>query len=421
MRGNFFRRLWREEDGSLILALLAIMVVSGLVLTTIAVVAQGQAHTRIDRNFEDALETAEVGLAQMNSLLQSNPTWATVAPLSGTTADGGSYATSATKSGTTWTVQSSGTVRGHTRYVQDQLVVQPLFSVAAYGKVNVTFQGGNGADSFDSALGTDTCIGSSGTPVGFNNPGTPTNASTASDDTNVLMCNQTRHGHAGTDGALFLKGGVAAEIDWADIYHAQDHVTDPLPDATGYCDGVTATCALYDVGKLIYHRDGYVLPDVNACTQSSTVDFNGTGTLGSRAYYFRDVTLTGNTVFTGTRDNPTVLCVSGHLSVAQQNLINFQWNATENRWVPRRPGSLLIFVTATSNSSVDMGNNASISAAIYAPNAAITCGPQGNVYGSMLANTINNNGGWNFHYDDDLAQQMINAPIRVQNWAETHP
>jgi hypothetical protein len=48
----------------------------------------------------------------------------------------------------------------------------------------------------------------------------------------------------------------------------------------------------------------------------------------------------------------------------------------------------------------------------------IDCGPQGNVYGSLIANSINNQGGWNFHYDEDLAGQALNAPVRIRNWRE---
>jgi hypothetical protein len=243
------------------------------------------------------------------------------------------------------------------------------------------------------------------------------------------MCQPTRLGTAGTNGDLSLQGGVAGRIDAAQIYNAKDHILDPYPNATGTCVGVTATCDLYDTGRLTYQREPVPFPAIKSCTFPSgsvAVPSNGGGAFGGRAYNLSDVTLDGSTVFTGTTSQPTILCVSGTLTIASQQLINFKTGthvvapATTPGLVPRPPASLLIFVTGSSNSSVVMGDHASVSAAIYAPNAAIVCGPQGNVYGSLVANSINNKGGWNFHYDDALRDQMANAPVRISDWAEIH-
>ncbi len=410
------RRRRRGDDGSIILSLLAIVMVTALLVVVAATVVAGQRQTRVDQTFEQALQVGEVGLSQMTSLIQSAPSGGSFPSLSGTTSDGGSYTVNAVKNGYVWTVTATGTnSRGTARTLQNDVTARPLFNAAAFGRSSATFAGGNGADSFDSALGTGICLyGSMGQ---YANPGTPTNASTT--DSDVYMCNPTRLGSVATNGELFLKGDVAGRIDLADIYNAKDHVSDPLPGSTGTCIGVTATCDLYSTGKLRYTREALELPPINVCNLSGTpVDFTGTGSFGSRAYNLRDVTLTGDSVFTGTVASPTVLCVSGRLTIAQQQLVNFQQVA--GRWVPRRPGSLLIFVTGTSSSGISMGDHASVAAALYAPNAAVDCGPQGNVYGSLVANSINNAGGWNFHYDDSLRDQMANAAVRVSNWAELH-
>jgi hypothetical protein len=243
------------------------------------------------------------------------------------------------------------------------------------------------------------------------------------------MCQPTRLGAAGTNGELSLQGGVADRIDAANIYNAKDHITDPLPNATGTCVGVTATCNLFSTGRLTYTREPVPFPNINTCdfpAGSSPVASNGGGTFGGRAYNLSDVTLDGSSVFTGTVTQPTILCVSGKLTVSPQQLINFTPGghiiapSTTNALIPRPPASLLIYVTGTSDSEVTMGDHASISAAIYAPHAAIVCGPQGNIYGSLVANSIDNKGGWNFHYDDALRDQMANAPVRISNWVELH-
>jgi hypothetical protein len=426
-----------NDEGSLMLAMFAILVISSLTVVIAATVVTGAKQSLQDQRFEQALEVAEVGLSQMNSLIQSNPKAVSMAPLTGTTTDGGSYSVSATKSNYTWTVTSAGTSTGgalaKTRTVQDQVSVTPLFNMAAFGKVEITFLGGNGADSYNSNLNSDICaasIGYNSSPsANYVDPGPAANAGTSSAQTDISMCQPTRLGAAGTNGELSLQGGVADRIDAANIYNAKDHITDPLPNATGTCVGVTATCNLFSTGRLTYTREPVPFPNINTCdfpAGSSPVASNGGGTFGGRAYNLSDVTLDGSTVFTGTVTQPTILCISGKLTVSPQQLINFTPGghiiapSTTNALIPRPPASLLIYVTGTSDSEVTMGDHASISAAIYAPHAAIVCGPQGNIYGSLVANSIDNKGGWNFHYDDALRDQMANAPVRISNWVELH-
>ena len=419
----------RNDEGSLLLAMFAIMIVTALAAVITATVVTGQKQSTNDQRFEQALEVAEVGLGQMNSLIQNNPGTTTFPAMTGTTSDGGTYSVSAVKSTYTWKVTAVGTSYGGlTRTVTNDLAVRPLFAMAAFGKLAVTFRGGNGADSYNSSLNSDICQGTpsinNSPSANYLDPGSATNAGTNSSQTDVRMCQPTSLGDVGTNGDLYLLGTVADRIDRADIYNARDHVLDPFPDATGNCAGVTATCDLYNTGRLGYTRDPIPFPAVSACSfpaGSAAVPSSGGGTFGGRAYNLSDVTLDGSSVFTGTAAQPTILCISGTLNVAAQSLINFTTGTTfEQPTTILGPASLLIFVTGSSNSGVVLGDHASLSAAVYAPNAAVSCGPQGNIYGSLIANTITNGGGWNFHYDDALKDQMANAPVRVSNWVEVH-
>lgn len=421
------RRTLSDDSGSIILSMLAVLVVSALLLVVGATIIAGQRQTTFDKTFEQALQIAEVGHNQMISLVQAKPDalQADVPVIEGTTTEGGTYRAEAVKDGRFWRITAEGgTTGGPRRTVEAKIAFRPLFSLAAFGRTLVDFNGGNGADSFDSAEGTTICwLGSS---TNYADPGSPTAASTGS-ATDVNMCRESFGGAVATNEELNLKGGVAEKIDRAEIHNAREGVLDPLPDATGFCKGVTATCALFDGSSTArgkYYREPIELPAVTACDgfAGSPTPFTGNEyAFGGRAYNLSTVTLTGATRFTGTVAQPTILCVSGKLTIQQQHLINFEQKVYPDgatRWAPRRPGTLLIFMTAVGSASVEMGGNASLSAAVYAPNAAIICGPQGNVYGSLIANSIDNAGGWNFHYDTDLGNQMINAPVRLQDWRE---
>ena len=103
-----------NDEGSLMLAMFAILVVSTLTAVIAATVVTGAKQSLADQRFEQALEVAEVGLSQMNSLIQSNPKVVSMAPLTGTTTDGGSYSVSATK---TLPSRSTATPRGNAKPV----------------------------------------------------------------------------------------------------------------------------------------------------------------------------------------------------------------------------------------------------------------------------------------------------------------
>ena len=260
--------------------------------------------------------------------------------------------------------------------------------------------------------------------------GTPLDA--ASNTGSVAPCDHTGITAVATNGVMRLDGNARTEVQRAEIHNAKTPwINDPLIDATGECEAQTCSLATEAPPRLYFYREPITLPEITACSDGvagSEGAFDGTGTLGKRKYYFSDVTLTGRTVVTGTpptSTNPsamTVLCVSGRLTIAADQLINFEayvYNGVTH-YRPRSPGGLLIFLTGAGNSEVSIGAGSSVSSAIYAPNAAVTGGAQANVYGSLIANTIVNQGGWNFFYDQDLAAQTMNAPITLRDWREIY-
>lgn len=415
------------------LALLSLLAITAMVTVAVAAVVAGQKQTRFDDDFENALQVAETGLDQMEALVLANPTATTApAPVTGSGSDGSSWTSSAVKSGQDWTVTSTGTAPdGSTRRVRSFVTSKSLFSLAAFGKFFTDFNGGNGADSYNSAntpYGSDICDAAGSDTSYVANP----DASNASD---VKMCNRTGKGTIATNGTMKLKGQVAANTDRAEIHFASEVIPDPLPGATGVCAGVPALCGQQTLAAakdcnapstsgsiLRYCRDPIVLPPAadfcNKVAPAPTSAFNGTGNFGGGIFSFTDVALTGTTTFSGTMANPTIICMNGKLSIPNSALVNFEVGPRGTK-VPRPAGSLKIFNTYSgSGAGMDFGNHASLSAAVYAPDASFQGGSQGNVYGSLIASSIDNNGGWNFHYDEALALDLTAAPVAATNWVE---
>lgn len=467
-----FRLRRSSDDGSVILAMLAVMMVTSLVFVILATVVHGESQNRYDRNHEHALLLAEAAHSQIASFIQSNGAASpadvsTYATSSGTfTGDGsgggsgnvawtplltritpeGTYSVRATRTTLTqgrqtyytWKLEAEGVVGApaRTRNIESEMLVRSVFGLAAFGKMVMNMSGDNFADSFYSTEpatplgapgGADVCI--LGSSAIYANMGTPTSVNPSGVEVNMCSLADQGQGTVATNGRLDLQGNTVANVDLMEVYNAREHVVDPLPDATGYCQGPPGACDSLRTAvpqTLHFYRDPIELPAIEACTfpaASVPTSYNGGGAfLGGTTYDIQDIVLDGNSTFTGTGTAPVVLCVRGNFSVADHHLVNFVNAGTLllPRWVPRRPGSLLIFVTGAANSTVSIGGNAALSAALYAPNNDINCAAQGNMFGSMVGNTISCQGGFRFHYDQALGDNVTFPAVRAQNWRELY-
>src|SRR5213082_3165742 len=111
-----------SDEGSILLALFAIMVVSGLLTVGLATIVNAHVLARHDTAFESALTGAERGLDELVAQVKANPTTSSYTPINGTTGDGVTYHATATASGSIWLVDATGTAttQGHavTRHIQ---------------------------------------------------------------------------------------------------------------------------------------------------------------------------------------------------------------------------------------------------------------------------------------------------------------
>jgi hypothetical protein len=93
---------------------------------------------------------------------------------------------------------------------------------------------------------------------------------------------------------------------------------------------------------------------------------------------------------------------------------------TNNSNVPSKCIIYGISASATPQ-TIKVGGNGQLAAAIYAPNAAVEMrggGSSGQVSGSVVAKTIDMNGGTDFHYDSALGNLTSGNPFGVARWRE---
>jgi hypothetical protein len=228
------------------------------------------------------------------------------------------------------------------------------------------------------------------------------------------MCSPTGNGVVATNGELYLLGGVIAEVDRAEVHYAREEVTFPLPGATGFCGGVTATC---QSEKLSHVREPIELepdPVVPPSDLTNLGSFTGR-TLPAGRQLYTNMTLDKNTEVAGTPENPTVVYLTGTLSIPNGHVVNFK--SVNGNWVPKPAPGLLIF-SAGVGPALRFGNHASFAGAVYAPRATFSGGAAGNIYGSIITGSISTQGSWNFHYDDALGAVETEARHVLSGWAE---
>jgi hypothetical protein len=405
----------RCERGSLPVVMLAILVTGSLVTLLVGTVVTGQRQTRFDQSFEQSLQVAEIGLERMIHLIASRERVEGFS-LEERAVPGGRYSGVAERSGSDWKLTATGVAPdGTSRTVTVDVTLESLFGVAAYGRTLVELRGTNSADSYRSghfhgnSLFSLLSGGSTICRASFT-----ANPFQSSDTAATRMCNPTGNGVVATNGELYMLGGVIDEVDQAQVHYAREKVVFPLPDATGFCGGVTATC---QSSKLSYFRRPIELkpdPVVPPADLTNRGSFTGS-TLPAGRQLYTNMTLDRNTVVEGTPQNPTIVYLTGTLTVPNGEVVNFE--SVNGTWRPKPAPGLLIF-SAGVGPALRFGNHASFAGAVYAPRATFTGGAAGNIYGSIVTGSISTQGSWNFHYDDALGDVKTEARHVVSGWAE---
>lgn len=452
------------ETGSIALALLASIIVAGLVTVVVAATLTGERSVRSDQQFTGALHVAESGVQQaLHELNTGQLTGDTDSPRTGTV-NGVPYEWTATQiSSTEWTVTSTGGADGDAQRTIEALIRHdPLFRIAAFSRRTASFNGGNTADSYTS------------------------DEEAVPDDT-AAWC--TGNGRMGSNGALEFgsaeaNGPCAAEyndgsprhkqtVDGVDLYNWQEGNDSPSrcnhlgggencyenndPDQTWYVEthsepltfeddiawmeGVVDAC-----GSAVQDRtygDGAVIPPADSSTSGAVeVGFlsdHGAGPGDTYAYCTSSLTFDGIVELAdgASLEDPVVFVVDGPIRFEGQNrdarFVNIgcddsgvSCDSSFDPGSPRPHAAALQIYSPTSDADVDdqlmsARNHWKIAAAMYAPNG--TCGgssgsPQGDLYGSLICNDMASIGQWSFHYDDALADAVTEAHLSIGRWSE---
>lgn len=423
------------EQGSIILALLGLLILTSVATIGLATVVNGQVQTRHDNAFAQALTGAESGLDAMVAQVKANPTATSYAPLAGTNnTTGASYTTTASYSNGTWLVDSIGkaTTQKHTitREVQENVNVTGIYGVPLFGNTQLTMGSGSGVNQYDS---------------GTNGSATPSSCATLP-DTGLLgtgliattMCQPSNSGTgaAATDGSLTMNSADLNSFSQIDVDNAgPTGYSDP--DKTGKCVGDATSCAS---SKVVTSSSPLTYPNSTACSSgigATASAITGSNYLAAGAVYNLLGNLTLNAAVTANITNLAssgiTLCFNSSLFIPSLGAagVTVPWNsylysALPLEYAPRPPSTLTFIDTATSfgTSTIYIGDGlnpeTAISAVIYAPYANCVVSGHLDLYGTLICGSISAPGGVTVHYDKELASNTSEQTVTVSNWREVH-
>lgn len=377
------RAAHRADDGSMLVALSAVLLVSGLVLALLATALISQRGARHDQRFDASGQGADAGVQEaflaVNSLDKDSTTVSLKSSAPVTMGDV-SYSWTATRptfESLTWTVQSTATStfagKTTTRTITAQIRQAPLFTLAAFADSTINLNGNNNAVSYPTAgLGV-----------------------------------------IGTNGTLTLKG-ASTHVDGITLYD-----WDANPDSSR-CAGVACSSPTTTVGTKLdisnaVGSEGFIQAQIDECKAAGPLtSFVGTSIAAREEPYcftsfYAD---TQNFQVTGT-GTARIFVEGGDVVLGNKNHSDVNYDN------PAAPDAIQLQIYTTGN-TVSVYNQGNVAAAVYAPNAAcggVSSNAGTNYYGSMICKTIDNVGGWTFHYDARLAS-IGDGMWRIRDYSE---
>ncbi|HVQ88300.1 MAG TPA: hypothetical protein VMT88_08960 [Actinomycetes bacterium] len=372
-----------DDEGSMLFAMLGVLIVSGLMVAILMTVLMGQRSIRYDQRFDASGQGADAGVQQAFFAINSLDYSSTSTSLSSSgpvTIGSSSYtwtATRPTATSLTWTVNSTATTTSAgvttTRKVSAQVRQNSIFTLAAFADSTLNLGGNNTATSY------------------------PTSGL----------------GGIATNGTISMNGS-STTVDSITFY---DWAANPN---TSRCSGsactatTTYTDTKLDIGSAVAST-GFIQAQIDECKAAGPLTAFVGSTIAARSapYCFTSFYAdTDNFTVTGT-GNARIFVEGGDVVLGDKN------HAEINYDVSSAPNSIKLQIYTTGN-TVSMYNQGHIAASLYAPNAACSAATSNaatDFYGSMICKSIDNVGGWTFHYDTRLSD-VGDGTWRIKDYAE---
>jgi hypothetical protein len=310
-----------------------------------------------------------------------------------------------------WLIRSQATLGGSQAQVEVTTTIErfgsPVFSYAAFA-VSATcnalsFGGGGGTDSFDSTMGTyaATKLNSSGN-VGSNGNVSTNGSTTAVNGTaatappysgNGNCTGGSKTGLTSTNGST-VSGGLLALS--STVSFAAPAAPSPAPPTTNQTLNSSADCAGISGCTTI---SGSVFALAPGQYGNLSISAGNTVHLSQGVYNINSINLSGNSSLI-IDSGSVVLNVDGAGLSGGNKAVDLTGGTVSNT-ANGKPSDFQIMYAGTAGVSLSGGSGSY--GVVYAPNAPISLTGGSDWFGSIIGNTVADNGGTTIHYDRSLA------------------
>ena len=461
------KRRGLPEGGSLPLALLASIIVAGLVVVLVARVVATQNQVRFDQGFHASLPVADSGVALGKSWLNNEADLVcdgdtykpSTFPIDCTTppetrgVDGGEFTFTLTRRGDVeWEIVSIGedAQSGERRQAVATFRERPLVEVALFADTLINFRGDNSADSYtsDSSVGQDEswCTG-----FGFiasnedirtrGTSGGPCHTDNRTIDRAMLHNWEKNPGvvtddeYPGGDRCVHDGGGGGANCRTVSDpeYLAPDRFDDPLelskPDKRAFIGEALDACGDDLDAYLTSEDDGVLEPG------GITYEVAFPGDLDGHPFRCVDsLTFDVDTkIVNATAEEPVILVVQNSVRVHGDGWpggVAHVGCEDDDGEVTRceagdpsgagasRPEAGRLWVFVADEGEIRMGRHSTFAGVLWGPGASCDGQSGVEIFGSLICELLPDNlGGWKFHYDEAL-RDVSSGEFYTSAWRE---
>lgn len=246
------------------------------------------------------------------------------------------------------------------------------------------------------------------------------NGDIATDGDLIRAGNAQIHGDVSTNSGTIDKPGGITGQQRADFY--QDPI--PVSAPTGF-PGSTSTITTTTTLNSSTSQTSparYVISNISLSGNDTLTLQAPSGTASGTTTYI-EIYVTGDIKVTGNQNAQIAIApgvkatiyFAGNVDIAGRGIVNGN----------NQPGNFLLYGIKPPEDSppktVSLSGNATLSAALYAPDAAITVnggGATGEVYGSFVGKSVVMNGVTDLHYDEALSSGGIINNYSIVSWVE---
>lgn len=332
------------------------------------------------------------------------------------------------------TVAAEGSLTGANgkavvRQIKVDLSSSSLYANGLLARRNIIMNGNNvTVDSYDSRIGNYT-------PASYANRFSNGNvASMALTNTDILLNNADIYGYisvGGTfnvsssfhnNGTLGVWGAAGGSKDLSRV--TEDFYADlppvSVPSYGSWTDVSTINAGSSDIAGPITLGDPLDTSPANYQAERINLSGNGDDLVIDgpvRLYVRRNVSVSGKGTIRITNNGSLELYSVESLSISGNGSAYGMQNQTA------KPERFMIYNTTPTDggTSVDVAGNGLVYAVIYAPNSNVHLqggGSSGAVYGAIVGYEITLNGGYEFHYDEALADLGGGSGLSIDFWRE---